>query len=126
MYRAPGPAGEAPAAEAPDAGWAGAASDSEPAMRTVVDGFHGRYPRGRPRLPDAEHRGRLHRECVAIEVDRSFPGLRVARVLDRLHAATGLPQAIIVDNAPFAERTLDACGYAHGAPIYSTGFGTSA
>ena len=32
------------------------------------------------------------RECVAIEVDRSLPGLRVARVLDRLHAAIGLPQ----------------------------------
>ena len=30
------------------------------------------------------------RECVAIEVDRSLPGLRVARVLDRLHAAIGL------------------------------------
>ena len=26
------------------------------------------------------------RECVAIEVDRSLPGLRVVRVLDRLHA----------------------------------------
>jgi len=31
------------------------------------------------------------RECVAIEVDRSLPGLRVARVLDRLHAAIGFP-----------------------------------
>ena len=30
------------------------------------------------------------RECVAIEVDRSLPGLRVTRVLDRLHAALGL------------------------------------
>ena len=26
------------------------------------------------------------RECVAIEVDRSLPGARVVRVLDRLHA----------------------------------------
>lgn len=47
------------------------------------------------------------RECVAIEVDRSLPGLRVARVLDRLHAAIGLPQCIVVDNGPeFAGRTL--------------------
>ena len=38
------------------------------------------------------------RECVAIEVDRSLPGLRVTRVLDRLHAAIGLPQTIVVDN----------------------------
>ncbi len=34
------------------------------------------------------------RECVAIEVDRSLPGLRVTRVLDRLHATVGLPQTI--------------------------------
>jgi putative transposase len=38
------------------------------------------------------------RECVAIEVDRSLPGLRVTRVLDRLHAAVGLPKTSVVDN----------------------------
>ena len=32
------------------------------------------------------------RECVALEVDRSLPGLRVVRVLDRLAAAVGLPE----------------------------------
>jgi putative transposase len=32
------------------------------------------------------------RECVAIEVDRSLPGLRVTRVLDRLHGMVGLPE----------------------------------
>jgi putative transposase len=49
------------------------------------------------------------RECVAIEVDRSLPGLRVTRVLDRLAAMVGLPQTIVVDNGPeFAGRTLDA------------------
>jgi len=58
------------------------------------------------------------RECVAIEVDRSLPGLRVARVLDRLHAAMGLPQTIVVDNGPeFAGRTLDAWAYAHGVTL---------
>jgi putative transposase len=49
------------------------------------------------------------RECVAIEVDRSLSGLRVTRVLDRLAAAVGLPQTIVVDDGPeFAGRTLDA------------------
>ena len=49
------------------------------------------------------------RECVAIEVDRSLPGLRVTRVLDRLRAAIGLPQSIVLDNGPeFAGRTLEA------------------
>ena len=58
------------------------------------------------------------RECVAIEVDRSLPGLRVTRVLDRLHAAIGLPQTIVVDNGPeFAGRTLDAWAYARGVTL---------
>lgn len=58
------------------------------------------------------------RECVAIEVDRSLPGLRVARVLDRLHAAIGLPACIVCDNGPeFAGRTLDAWAYAHGVAL---------
>jgi putative transposase len=58
------------------------------------------------------------RECVAIEVDRSLPGLRVARVLDRLHATIGLPPAIVVDNGPeFAGRTLDAWAYARGVTL---------
>jgi putative transposase len=58
------------------------------------------------------------RECVAIEVDRSLPGLRVARVLDRLQATIGLPQCIVVDNGPeFAGRTLDAWAYTHGVTL---------
>ena len=58
------------------------------------------------------------RECVAIEVDRSLPGLRVTRVLDRVAAAVGLPQIIVVDNGPeFAGRTLDAWAYARGVTL---------
>jgi putative transposase len=38
------------------------------------------------------------RECVAIEVDRSLPGARVVRVLERLLATVGLPAMIVVDN----------------------------
>jgi hypothetical protein len=34
------------------------------------------------------------RECVAIAVDRSLPGLRVTRVLDRLRTTIGLPETI--------------------------------
>jgi putative transposase len=58
------------------------------------------------------------RECVAIEVDRSLPGLRVARVLDRLHGMVGLPKTIVVDNGPeFAGRTLDAWAYTRGVEL---------
>ena len=54
------------------------------------------------------------RECVAIEVDRSLPGARVVRVLERLRATVGLPKVIVTDNGPeFAGRTLDAWAYAN-------------
>jgi putative transposase len=54
------------------------------------------------------------RECVAIEVDRSLPGLRVTRVLERLRSAVGLPSSIVLDNGPeFAGRTLEAWAYAN-------------
>lgn len=50
------------------------------------------------------------RECPAIEVDTSLPGVRVIRVLERLAAERGgLPEAIVVDNGPeFAGGALDA------------------
>jgi putative transposase len=58
------------------------------------------------------------RECVAIEVDRSLPGARVVRVLERLRAEIGLPLIIVTDNGPeFAGRTLDAWAYAAGVAI---------
>ncbi len=58
------------------------------------------------------------RECLAIEVDRSLPGLRVARVLDRLQTLMGLPRSIVVDNGPeFAGRTLDAWAYTRGVTL---------
>jgi putative transposase len=54
------------------------------------------------------------RECVAIEVDRSLPGLRVVRVLERLLASIGLPETLVMDNGPeFSGRTLDTWAYAH-------------
>jgi len=40
------------------------------------------------------------RECPAIEVDTSLGGLRVRRVLDRIAAERGLPEAIVLDNGP--------------------------
>jgi putative transposase len=40
----------------------------------------------------------LTRECPALEVDHSLPGLRVTRVLDSLADTRGLPEVITVDN----------------------------
>jgi putative transposase len=47
------------------------------------------------------------RECLSIEADRSLPAERVTEVLDRLGAARGLPQVIVVDNGPeFTSKAL--------------------
>lgn len=58
------------------------------------------------------------RECIAIEVDRSLPGLRVVRVLDRLAETIGLPDVIVMDNGPeFSGRALDTWAYARGVQL---------
>ena len=58
--------------------------------------------------------GDFTRECVAIEVDRSLPGARVVRALERLRETVGLPAAIVLDNGQeFTGRALEAWAYAH-------------
>jgi putative transposase len=55
------------------------------------------------------------REAVAIEVDTSLGGLRVARVLEELKKQRGLPGHIRSDNGPeFTSRALDQWAYEHG------------
>lgn len=59
------------------------------------------------------------RECLAIEVDRSLPGARVVRVLERLRETVGLPQRIVIDNGPeFTGRALEAWAYAHRVELH--------
>jgi len=58
------------------------------------------------------------RECLAIEVDTSLPGTRVAATLDRLAELRGLPQSITVDHGPeFEGQVLDAWAYAQGVRL---------
>jgi putative transposase len=58
------------------------------------------------------------RECLAIEVDTSLPGLRVQAVLDRLGDTRGLPQSITVDNGPeFDGKVLDQWSYRTGVQL---------
>ena len=55
------------------------------------------------------------REAVAIEVDTSLGGLRVARVLEELKMQRGLPGQIRSDNGPeFTSRALDQWAYEQG------------
>jgi putative transposase len=59
------------------------------------------------------------RECPAIEVDHSLPGLRVVRVLEQLAATRGLPATIVVDNGPeFAGRVLDRWAYQRAVKLH--------
>lgn len=55
------------------------------------------------------------RESLAIEVDTSISGLRVARVLNRIAEYRPLPRMIRVDNGPeFTSLALDAWSHAKG------------
>lgn len=59
------------------------------------------------------------RQCLAMEVDTSLPGLRVTRVLDRLVAEHGLVKEIVVDNGPeFAGTVLDAWAFRRGIRLH--------
>ena len=60
------------------------------------------------------------REALAIEVDTSLGGVRVARVLERIIAERGqAPQAIVMDNGPeLTSRALDQWAYAHGVRLH--------
>jgi putative transposase len=58
------------------------------------------------------------RECLAIEVDTSLPGLRVVRVLEKLAKERGLPEAIVSDNGlEFVGRVLDAWAHERGVRL---------
>lgn len=58
------------------------------------------------------------RECLAIEVDTSLPGERVARVLDRLAFTRGKPQTIVVDNGPeFTGKAVDTWAFNNGVKL---------
>jgi len=58
------------------------------------------------------------RECVALEVDRSFSGHRVVRTMKRLASERGLPVGITTDNGPeFAGMALNQWACEHGVRL---------
>ena len=58
------------------------------------------------------------RECPAIEVDTSLPGLRVVRVLDWLAGTRGLPREIVLDNGPeMIGKALDEWAWRNGVRL---------
>ena len=86
-------------------------------QRWSMDFVHDRLENGR-RMRMLTIVDDYSRECPAIEVDTSLPGLRVAQVLDRLAEFRGLPETITVDNGPeFAGMVLDAWAYRRGVQL---------
>ena len=58
------------------------------------------------------------REALAIEVDTSLPGGKVAHVLDRVVGQRGLPKEIVLDNGPeLTGKALDRWAYARGVRL---------
>lgn len=61
----------------------------------------------------------MTRECLAIEVDTSISGVRVARTLQRIIDQRGMPEVIVSDNGPeFAGRAMDAWAYQAGVKLH--------
>src|SRR5262249_4291922 len=59
------------------------------------------------------------RACLAIDVDTSIGGRRVAEGLQRLIDTRGRPTMLVTDNGPeFISRALDAWAYAHGITLH--------
>jgi putative transposase len=59
------------------------------------------------------------RECLAIEVGASLPGIVVTRVLDRIAATRGYPAVIVTDNGPeFRGREMDAWACRKGVRLH--------
>jgi len=58
------------------------------------------------------------REALAIEVDTSLPGTRVAQVLERVAAIRGCPATIVLDNGPeLTGRVLDQWAHHRGVAL---------
>lgn len=61
------------------------------------------------------------REAVAVEVDTSLSGVRVARVLDRLATTRGLPKVLTCDNgSEFTSRAMQAWALRHNVRLNFT------
>ncbi len=59
------------------------------------------------------------RECLAIEVDTSIPGLRATRVLERIGETRPLPKYLICDNGPeFTGSAFDAWAHRRGVRVH--------
>ena len=91
-----------------------------PNVQWTVDFIHDQLADGR-RFRTLSGVDECTRECLALPVEASWPGARVAAVLDGVAAARGAPRRIILDHGPeLVGRALDAWAYAAGVELAFT------
>jgi putative transposase len=89
-----------------------------PNQRWAMDFVHDWLVGGR-RLRTLNIVDTFTRECLAIEVDTSLRGQRVASVLDAVTWKYGVPECIVVDNGPeFISLALDKWAAQHGVRLH--------
>ena len=82
---------------------------SQPNVRWSLDFVHDTLQNGR-RIRTLNVVDDFTRESIAIEVDTSIAGARVARVLDRIANERGAyPQTLVMDNGPELTSLAGAC-----------------
>lgn len=78
--------------------------------RVLAHGLHGRRASGRRKPGVLTVLDTCTRECVALQVETTFGGQRIADVLTRVGVHRGLPSRITIDNGTeFASKALDHC-----------------
>lgn len=91
-----------------------------PNVQWTVDFIHDQLAGGR-RFRTLSVVDECTRECLALAVEASWPGVRVAAVLDGVAAARGAPARIILDHGPeLVGRALDAWAYGRGVELAFT------
>ncbi len=91
-----------------------------PNVQWTVDFIHDQLADGR-RFRTLSVVDECTRECLALAVEASWPGVRVAAALDQVVAERGAPRRIILDHGPeLVGRALDAWAYGRGVELAFT------
>jgi len=88
--------------------------------RDLGDGLSVRHDRRWPHHQDAQRDRRVHREALAIEVDRGIDADGVVDVLDRLALTHGAPHYVRFDNGPefVAHAVSDWCRFNSAGSLF--------
>lgn len=78
----------------------------------MVNGLCSRSASGRKKVPFADGRVYLHRECLAIESEQRLKGEDVVMLLNRIEIQRGIPKMLYCDNgSEFSSQAMDLWAY---------------